>query len=78
MEPLVADMVQDDPAKRPNMDEVMAEFHILRQGLSTSKLRSRLAERDENPILGFFRNLAALARRIKYTVLRLPAIPTPQ
>ena len=54
-------MVQDDPAARPNMDEVVAEFDVIRRGLSISKLRSRVVERGEGPITGFFRNVAAWA-----------------
>jgi hypothetical protein len=70
-------MFQDDPAKRPNMDEVVAEFDIIRGGLSASKLRSRLVDRDENSIVGFFRDIAAWTKRIKYIIMRLPALPTP-
>ena len=77
MEPLVADMVQVDPSKRPNMDEVVAEFDVIRMGLSNSKLRSRLVDRGENPIIGLFRDLAAWIRRIKYIVKHLPPLPTP-
>jgi len=77
IEPLIADMVQDDPTKRPNMDEVVAEFEVIRKGLSTSKLRSRLVERNENPIVGFFRSIAACLRRMKYVIRRIPPVPTP-
>ena len=70
-------MVNDDPTKRPNMDEVVAEFDIIRRGLSTSKLRSRLVDLDENPIIGFFRNVAAWTRRIKYIIMRIPPVPSP-
>jgi hypothetical protein len=47
MEPLVADMVQDDPAKRPKMDEVVSRFREIEGKLSTWKLRSRIDRRDE-------------------------------
>jgi hypothetical protein len=77
MEPLVADMVQEDPSKRPNIDNVVAEFEVIRLGLSNSKLRSRLVDRGEHPIMGFFRGLAGWIRRIKYIVKRLPPLPTP-
>jgi hypothetical protein len=77
MEPLVADMVQEDPSKRPNMDEAVAEFEVIRLGLGNSKLRSRLVDRGENRFIGFFRGLAAWIRRITYIVKRLPPLPTP-
>ncbi len=35
MEPLVADMVQDDPTKRPTMDEVVTRFAEIRRKLYT-------------------------------------------
>jgi hypothetical protein len=77
IEPLVADMVQDDPAKRPNMDEVVAEFEVIRRGLSTSTLRSRVVERDEDIIVSFSRNVAAWIRRIKYIIRRVSPVPSP-
>ncbi|KAJ7354603.1 hypothetical protein DFH08DRAFT_855393 [Mycena albidolilacea] len=42
MRPLVDDMVQADPAKRPTIDEVVARFADIRRGLSGWKLRSTL------------------------------------
>jgi len=30
IEPLVTDMVQDDPTKRPKMDEVVTRFHEIK------------------------------------------------
>ncbi len=35
MEPLVADMVQDDPTKHPTMDEVVTRFAEIRRKLYT-------------------------------------------
>ncbi|KAJ6496860.1 hypothetical protein DFH09DRAFT_945771 [Mycena vulgaris] len=50
MRPLVSDMVQDDPAKRPTIDEVVARFDEIRAGLSSWKLRS-----DSPPTLAFLK-----------------------
>jgi hypothetical protein len=47
MGPLVADMVQDDPAERPKMDEVVTRFLETKGKLSAWKLRSRIARQDE-------------------------------
>ena len=77
IEPLVADMVQDDPSKRPNSDEIVAAFEVIRKGLSTSKLRSRVVEKGESRVVCFFRNVAAWTRRIKYIIKRVPPIPIP-
>ena len=77
IEPLVADMVQDDPTKRPNMDEVVAEFEVIRRGLRTSKLRSRIVERNEGIFVSIYRSVTCWTRRIGYIIKRVPPIPTP-
>ncbi|KDQ55741.1 hypothetical protein JAAARDRAFT_37166 [Jaapia argillacea MUCL 33604] len=78
MEPLVVDMVQDDPTKRPTMDEVVARFATIVSSLSSWKLRSRVVGRKDNAILGAYRTVTHWARRVSYIVRRVPAIPTPK
>ncbi|KAF8889082.1 kinase-like domain-containing protein [Infundibulicybe gibba] len=78
MEPLIADMVQDDPAKRPTMDEVVSRFADIRNDLSSWKLRSRFARRDENPVSGIFRSVSHWVKQAMFIVTRTPALPTPQ
>jgi len=46
MESPITDMVQDDPTKRPSMEEVVTRFSEIRGKLSTWKLRSRISRRD--------------------------------
>ena len=53
--PLVRDMVQDDPAKRPTMEEVSERFGKLYQGLGSWKLRARLIMVDEKATERIFR-----------------------
>jgi hypothetical protein len=77
MEGLVADMVQDDPSKRPNIDEVVERFEVIRKGLSNWKLRSRVIKRDDNPVLGFFRTITHWTRRIWFILRCVPPTPTP-
>lgn len=48
MSSLVEDMVQDDPKKRPTMDEVVDRFDALRNSLSWFTLRSRLVYGEES------------------------------
>lgn len=57
-------MVQDDPSKRPTIDEVVRRFDEMVKSLSWWKLRSRLVELEEKddlldsvirPIHHFFR-----------------------
>ncbi|KAJ7902377.1 kinase-like domain-containing protein, partial [Mycena leptocephala] len=49
MHSLVADMVNEDPAKRPSMDEVVRRFSDTKARLSEWTLRSRFASHDESP-----------------------------
>ncbi|KAH7917813.1 hypothetical protein BV22DRAFT_1200202 [Leucogyrophana mollusca] len=75
MEPLVADMVQDDPNKRPTMDEVVSRFDDIRKGLSSWKLRSRVVDKEEGAVSGLFRGAGHWARRVKFIVGGVPAVP---
>jgi len=77
MRELVADMVQDDPVKRPNMDEVVARFETICNGLSSWKLRSRVAKQSDSVMGGFFRGIAHWTRRIRFIITRVPPIPMP-
>ena len=76
MEDLVADMVQDDPTKRPNMDEVVERFEVIRKGLSSWKLRSRVVHKNDHPVAGVYRAIAHWIRRIGFIVRRVPPVPT--
>ncbi|KAI0081935.1 hypothetical protein K474DRAFT_1586596 [Panus rudis PR-1116 ss-1] len=68
MQPLVADMVQDDPSKRPDIDTVAERFSKILQSLSWWKLRARLVYEEDiqyvlshyvtQPIGHFFRTAA--------------------
>ncbi|KZT29105.1 hypothetical protein NEOLEDRAFT_1128667 [Neolentinus lepideus HHB14362 ss-1] len=77
MEPLVSDMVQNDPSKRPTIDEVVARFEDIQKSLSSWKLRSRVAERDSVAMIEIYRSLVHWRRRIKYIIMRTPAVPLP-
>ncbi|KAJ7586339.1 hypothetical protein C8J56DRAFT_1084703 [Mycena floridula] len=76
MKPLVKDMVQDDPTRRPSMDEVVARFDEIRTTLSPWKLRSRVAPVDEHPILGLVRWIFHWIRQALYILQGTPAVPT--
>ncbi|KAI0633259.1 kinase-like domain-containing protein [Trametes polyzona] len=77
MKPLIADMIQDDPAKRPTMDEVVARYAKLVESLSTWKLRSRITHKKDSNIAGFYRSIRHVYRTAEYILSRRPAIPTP-
>lgn len=61
MKPLVRDMVQSDPSKRPTIDEVVKRFDRVISTISWWKLHSRLVDLKEphilSPIHHFFRRL---------------------
>ena len=76
MRPLVDDMVQEDPAKRPNMDEVVERFDKIRASLGWWTLRKRLVPlEDEFPIPATIRHLFRTA--IDILAFR-SALPTPK
>lgn len=78
MEPLVTDMVQDDPTKRPTMDEVVTRFREIKNKLSTWKLRSRIARKNELWPVTAFRTVRHWYWTVGYTLGRKAAIPEPQ
>ncbi|KAG9217560.1 hypothetical protein CCMSSC00406_0008487 [Pleurotus cornucopiae] len=77
MRPLVTDMTQADPSKRPTMDEVVERFEAIRKGLSSWKLRSRVVKSTDSSFMGFFRSIKHWRRRIVFIVKRVPPLPTP-
>lgn len=75
MRPLVADMIQSDPSKRPTMDEVVARFNDIRRSLSRWKLRSRVIDHEEDVIEKLIHTTSHWRRRIWFVVRGVPAIP---
>ena len=78
MQPLIADMVQEDPTKRPNMEEVVTRFADIRKRLSSWKLRSRMARDIELWPVAAWRSVAHWYRTIGYVLARKAAIPEPK
>lgn len=76
MEPLVRDMMTQDPNSRPTMDEVVARFETICKSLSSWRLRSRVVPRDETIEIPF-RAVPHWLRRIRYIIMRKPAVPSP-
>ncbi|KAF8838101.1 hypothetical protein BDN67DRAFT_991457 [Paxillus ammoniavirescens] len=70
MQPLVADMIQADPAERPTMDDVVARFDGICRGLSGWKLRSRVIDKDKDATSHW-------TRQIGFVTGGIPAIPAP-
>jgi hypothetical protein len=76
MRPLVDDMVQADPTKRPTIDQVVTRFAEIHKGLSSWKLRSRVIGKREFPLLPQ-RIVGHWYRRIRSIVTQVPAVPAP-
>jgi hypothetical protein len=73
MWPLISDMVQDDPAKRPTIDQVVKRFADMCKKLGILKLRARVGPRDES--FGAVRDFVHLFTTIKYTLIGIPPVP---
>ncbi|KAG0695181.1 hypothetical protein DFH29DRAFT_282804 [Suillus ampliporus] len=78
IEPLILDMVQENPSLRPTMEQVVGRLEIVYQGLSTRKLRSRLTAKQEGFFLSILKDVTHWPRQILYILRRLPAIPRPR
>ena len=76
MWPLVNDMVQDDPSKRPTMDEVVERFEKIRQSLAWWTLRSRLIHQSDS-FWRFAQIPLHFTRSFIYVLTRRKAIPVP-
>ncbi|KAF9077729.1 kinase-like domain-containing protein [Rhodocollybia butyracea] len=76
LRPLVNDMTQDDPEKRPQMDEVLPRFSNIVQSLSSWKLRSRAVRKDEFFFMKPFRGLDHLFWTCAMIAKGRPAIPS--
>ena len=77
MESLIVDMTQDNPSKRPRIDEVVTRFETIRKSLTPLKLRSRVVHKQESMLGDAVRTLLHWVRQVGYVTRRLPAIPRP-
>ena len=78
MDALVADMVQEDPTKRPKMDEVVTRFSEIKVKLSTWKLRSRISQRNELWPVAAWRAVGHWCRTVTYVLTHKAALPEPK
>lgn len=78
MQSLIDDMIQVDPSKRPTMDEVVERFEGIRMGLTMSKLRSRIVNKQEAKFDSVPRAVLHWTRQLSFFVRRLsPVLPPP-
>jgi hypothetical protein len=73
--PLVLEMCQDNPAKRPTMKEVVPRFEALIGNLPWWKLRSRVIPKNEHIFLRILQFPRHWARQVIAIAKRRPAIP---
>ena len=76
MRPLIADMVQKDPSKRPTMGEVVLRFDALRGGLNNWKLRSCIVDKGESACHSITHGTSHWMRQIGFITRGISAIPT--
>ncbi|TFK74346.1 hypothetical protein BDN72DRAFT_789669 [Pluteus cervinus] len=76
LQPLISDMVQDDPKKRPTIDEVVVRFEEIWKGLGSWKLRSRPRPKKEFIFKAIPHMCGHWMRRVGYVVRRVPPIPS--
>ena len=77
MRKLVDAMTDENPAKRPTIEEVVEMFDSIRCSLSTVKLRSPITSKNSPTIFTIFRHATQLTRTILYVIQKRPAIPVP-
>jgi hypothetical protein len=77
MEDLVDWMTLDNPAKRPQIEEVLEKFTLIRESISQSKLRSPITSRKLPKFFGMVQQARQSLRTMQYVVSRRPAIPDP-
>ncbi|KAH9944698.1 hypothetical protein B0H21DRAFT_709542 [Amylocystis lapponica] len=79
LDTLVADMMEYDPAKQPNIDMVVARFDEIRKQLKGRSLRSRLVPkwREEHSLVKAWKDCRHACRMIKYAIRGYSALPTP-
>ncbi|KAF8511914.1 kinase-like domain-containing protein [Gautieria morchelliformis] len=75
MVPLITDMTQEEPLKRPSIDEVVTRFETIYRSLSFKLLRTRMVGRDEDEGATAFYDFLYFFRRMRYAFMRIPPVP---
>lgn len=77
MKDLVNWMTLDNPAKRPQIEEVLEKFALIRVSISQSKLRSPIMSRKVPKFFGVVQQARQSLRTMQYVASCRPAIPDP-
>lgn len=78
MKPLVDEMVQDDPLKRPTADQVVEMFAGILKTLSWWTLSKRLASGYEDATDRFFLSIRHLFRTAGHAIHFRNTLPSPR
>ncbi|KAF8494179.1 kinase-like domain-containing protein [Russula emetica] len=77
MRELIDTMTDENPAKRPTIEEVIDKFDEIRSSLSTAKIHSPITSKRDPTIFTIFRHARQLTRTLLYVIQRIPAVPVP-
>jgi hypothetical protein len=77
MEDLINAMTHDDPAKRPQIEEVLQRFITVRESLSKGKLHSPMVSRKVPKFIGVVQRARQSIRTVLYLLSSRPSIPDP-
>ncbi|EIW83437.1 hypothetical protein CONPUDRAFT_121992 [Coniophora puteana RWD-64-598 SS2] len=77
IQPLIDDMRQADPAKRPSASDVVERFDEIVKGMNSWRLRSRVIYVTDGMFTNVLRGLTHWSRRVRFVVTRTPSIPKP-
>ncbi|KAF8508794.1 kinase-like domain-containing protein [Gautieria morchelliformis] len=75
MVPLITDMTQEEPSKRPSIDEVVTRFETIYRSLSFKLLRTRMVKRKEDEGTSALYDFLHFFRRMRYAFMRIPPVP---
>ena len=75
MEGLVDAMTDDDPEKRPTVEDVISRFSPIRDSLNKIKLRTFIAAKRDPSLFTACRHTRQFIRTAKYALSRKAAIP---
>jgi hypothetical protein len=74
MEELINWMTNEDPARRPRIEEALQNFVRIRQSLSEGKLGSTMTSKETPKVFAVIQQARHSLRTVRYMVSRWPAI----
>ena len=75
MNGLVDAMTNEDPGKRPMIEEVISRFSRIRDSLSRFKLRSLMIAKKDPSLITAFRYTRQIVRTAKYLLTQKASVP---